>query len=202
MDEKTAWHDPDTLAFYDREAAAYAAKGAAEGQSLGDFLALLPTGAKILELGCGAGHDAAAMIAAGFDVTPTDGSPGLAAQAEQRLGRPVQVMKFAELAAVEAYDAVWANACLLHVPDAGLDDVLTRAHRALKSGGLFYAGFKAGDGGDRDSLGRYYNFPSRERLDGAYAAAGRWATRDVRVSQGGGYDGVPRTWLHVMATKG
>ena len=195
-------HDEDTLAFYDREAAAYAARKRGEPTRLHRFLEQLRPRARILELGCGGGQDAELMDAAGFDVTPTDGSAGLAAQAQARLGRPVRVMRFEELDETAAYDGVWANACLLHVPEDGLADVLARIHRALKPGGRFYAGFKSGDGGDRDSLGRYYNFPSEERLRAAYAAAGAWQPLDVTTGQGGGFDGVQRTWLHVLAVKG
>lgn len=194
-------HDEATLAFYDREAGAYAARKDQAGPHLAAFLEKLEPGAKILELGCGGGQDAAAMIAAGFDVTPTDGSAGLAQEAEKRLGRPVRVMKFAELDETQTYDAVWANACLLHVPEEGLPDVLGRIHRALRPGGRFYAGFKAGDGGARDSLGRYYNFPDEARLRAAYAAAGPWAQIELRHGQGGGFDGVMREWLHVEVAK-
>jgi len=194
-------HDEATLAFYDREAGAYAARKDQAGPHLAAFLEALAPGAKILELGCGGGQDAAAMIAAGFDVTPTDGSAGLAREAEKLLGRPVRVMKFAELDETAAYDGVWANACLLHVPEGGLGDVLGRIHRALKPGGRFYAGFKAGDGGGRDSLGRYYNFPDEARLRAAYAAAGPWTDLDLRHGKGGGFDGVMRDWLHVEAVK-
>ena len=195
-------HDADTLAFYDREAGVYAARTRGEPVRLRAFLEQLRPRAAILELGCGGGQDAELMSAAGFEVTATDGSAGLAAEAQARLGRPVRVMRFEELEDVAAYDAVWANACLLHVPEDGLADVLARIHRALKPGGRFYAGFKSGDGGDRDSLGRYYNFPSEERLRAAYAAAGAWEPLDVTTGQGGGFDGVQRTWLHVLAVKG
>ena len=194
-------HDEATLAFYDREAGAYAARKDQAGPHLAAFLGALTPGARILELGCGGGQDAAAMIAAGFDVAPTDGSAGLAREAEKRLGRPVRVMKFAELDETGAYDAVWANACLLHVPEDGLADVLGRIHRALKPGGRFYAGFKAGDGGGRDSLGRYYNFPDEARLRAAYQAAGSWAEIELRHGKGGGFDGVMRDWLHVEAVR-
>ena len=194
-------HDADTLAFYDREAAAYAARQRGAPVRLQAFLEQLRPRARILELGCGAGQDAELMTAAGFEVTPTDGSAGLAAEAEARLGRPVRVMRFEELDDVAAYDAVWANACLLHVPEDGLADVLARIHRALKPGGRFYAGFKSGDGGDRDSLGRYYNFPDEARLRAAYAAAGDWATLTITPGQGGGFDGVMRDWLFVDAVK-
>ncbi len=202
MTAQTPLHDADTLAFYDREAGVYAARARGEPVRLRAFLEQLRPRAAILELGCGGGQDAELMSAAGFEVTPTDGSAGLAAEAQARLGRPVRVMRFEELEDVAAYDAVWANACLLHVPADGLSDVLARIHRALKPGGRFYAGFKSGDGGDRDSLGRYYNFPSEERLRAAYAAAGTWQPLDVTTGQGGGFDGVQRTWLHVLAVKG
>ena len=202
MTTPTPLHDADTLAFYDREAGVYAARTRGEPVRLRAFLEQLRPRAAILELGCGGGQDAELMSAAGFEVTATDGSAGLAAEAQARLGRPVRVMRFEELEDVAAYDAVWANACLLHVPEDGLADVLARIHRALKPGGRFYAGFKSGDGGDRDSLGRYYNFPSEERLRAAYAAAGAWEPLDVTTGQGGGFDGVQRTWLHVLAVKG
>ena len=194
-------HDADTLAFYDREAAAYAARQRGAPVRLQAFLEQLRPRARILELGCGAGQDAELMTAAGFEVTPTDGSAGLAAEAEARLGRPVRVMRFEELDETAAYDGVWANACLLHVPEDGLADVLTRIHRALKPGGRFHTGFKAGDGGGRDSLGRYYNFPDEARLRAAYGAAGDWATLTITPGQGGGFDGVMRDWLFVDAVK-
>ena len=57
-------HDEATLAFYDREAGAYAARKDRAGPHLAAFLEKLEPGAKILELGCGGGQDAAAMIAA------------------------------------------------------------------------------------------------------------------------------------------
>lgn len=194
------FHDPDTLAFYDREAVAYAGRREAVSRALFDFLARVPPGGRILELGCGGGQDAGAMLAEGFDVDATDGSPGLAAQAERRIGRPVRVMLFEELEAVAAYDAVWANASLLHVPLDGLAAVLARVRRALKPGGLFYAGYKAGDGGGRDALGRYFNYPTEQSLRAAYDAAGPWGELEVRSGPGGGYDRVPRMWLHILAT--
>ncbi|MCX7586686.1 class I SAM-dependent methyltransferase [Phenylobacterium sp. 58.2.17] len=195
-------HDADTLAFYDREAAAYAARQRGAPVRLQAFLEQLRPRARILELGCGAGQDAELMTTAGFEVTPTDGSAGLAAEAEARLGRPVRVMRFEELDETAAYDGVWANACLLHVPEDGLAAVLARIHRALKPGGRFHTGFKAGDGGGRDSLGRYYNFPDEARLRAAYAAAGDWAALTITPGKGGGFDGVMRDWLFVDAVRG
>lgn len=195
-------HDPETLAFYDREAKAYAARRLVKSNPrLDAFIAALAPGAAVLELGCGGGQDAAVMLAAGLALTPTDGSPGLARQAEERLGVPVRLMRFDELDEHGLYDGVWANACLLHVPTAALPDVLTRIWRSLKPGGIFAASYKSGTGDDRDSLGRFYNFPARETLEAAYRAAGAWAGPDIAEGQGGGYDKVERTWLFCTAVK-
>jgi SAM-dependent methyltransferase len=200
--KKQSLHDGPTIAFYDREAVKYAEQMSdARSEKLAAFLGHLKPTARILELGCGGGRDTQAMIAAGFDVTPTDGSRRLARIAQMRLGRDVKVMRFDQLAFVDAFDAVWANACLLHVPVAGLSAVLSRIHRALRSGGTFYANYKAGSGSDRDRLGRYYNFPSREELETTYANSAPWSSLRFEVGKGGGYDGVERTWLHCFAMK-
>lgn len=198
----TAGEDRATLAFYASEAAVYATGGdQAPSPHLADFLAGLPAGARILELGCGGGRDSAAMIAAGFAVEPSDGCPEMAAQAERRLGRPVRVMRFAELDAEERYDGVWANAALLHVPRANLAGVLARIRRALVPGGLFAASYKGGGGEGRDRLGRYFNFPDRDWLREAYDRAGDWASIDIVSRRGGGYDGVERDWHLVTVRK-
>lgn len=190
--------DPQTLSWYDAQAQAYAARPRSVAyRELAEFLALLPPGGKVLELGCGGGQDAGEMIRRGHDVTPTDGSPGLAAQAEARLGRPVRVMRFDELEAVAAYDGVWANACLLHVGLAELPAILARIRRALKPGGVFMASYKAGSGGARDSHGRFFNFPSERELAEAYAASGDWVMLEARRRLGGSYDQVPQEWLGV-----
>lgn len=195
-------HDPTTLAFYDREAQAYSARRQAKlNPRLEAFIAALPSGAAVLELGCGGGQDAAMMLAAGLAVTPTDGSPGLARQAEERLGVPVRLMRFDELDDREHYDGVWANACLLHVPTPALPDILGRIRRALRPGGRFAASYKAGSGDGRDDLGRFYNFPTRATLEAAYAAASGWASLDIEEGEGGGYEKVARTWLFCTAVK-
>src|SRR5512147_2040703 len=95
-------YDPDTISFYDREAIAYS-RSSKPSRQLASFIASLRVGAKVLELGCGAGHDAEALLAAGLEVTATDASTGLAALASLRIGRPVRVMRFDELNDVDAF---------------------------------------------------------------------------------------------------
>lgn len=201
----------DTLSFYAREAQAYAARPRfAPGRSrsasdvalrMDAFLAGLPPGGGVLELGCGTGEDTILMRARGFTVRPTDGSPEMAKEAASRLGHPVAVLLFQDLDEHAQYDGVWANACLLHVPRADFGDVLQRIATALKSGGSLYASFKAGEKDGADKFGRYYNYPDERWLESAFAQNGAWRRISIQTAQGGGSEDAPTRWLHVLAQK-
>ncbi|SFH85275.1 class I SAM-dependent methyltransferase [Bradyrhizobium sp. cf659] len=193
--------DETTLQFYRHNAAAYAGWAKAPSTRLSGFLALLPPAGAILELGCGAGNHSAVMLAEGFSVRATDGSPEMAEIASQRLGHPVEAMRFDELDAHDAYDGVWASACLLHVPRDELAGILARIHRALRPSGVFYASYKMGEGDGRDSLGRYYNYPPRDWLEATYASAGPWITlsSDTNVIQS--FDETPANMLNLVVRK-
>jgi len=193
--------DDDTLQFYRRNAEAYAGWAKAPSTRLKGFLAMLPAGGSILELGCGAGNHSAEMLAAGFTLRATDGSPEMAEIAARRLGHPVETMLFDQLDEHDAFDGVWASACLLHVPRDELAGILGRIHRALKPAGLFYASFKVGEGDGRDSLGRYYNYPSPEWLQATYAQAGAWQSVSSGTSEIKSFDDAPATMLHVVVRK-
>jgi SAM-dependent methyltransferase len=194
--------DDATLRFYRDNAQAYADWAKAPSTRLVRFLALLPAAGSVLELGCGAGNHSAEMLAAGFAVHATDGSPEMAEVASRRLGRPVRTLLFHELDEQDAYDGVWASACLLHVPRDELTAILARIHRALKPSGVFYASFKVGEGDGRDSLGRYYNYPSPAWLAASYAAAAGWTSLSTDTSEIKSFDAAPATMLHLMVRKG
>lgn len=193
--------DEETLQFYRNNAQSYADWAKAPSTRLRAFLALLPPDGSILELGCGAGNHSAVMLEAGFAVRATDGSPEMAEIASRRLGHPVEAMMFHQLDAQDAYDGVWASACLLHVPREELAGILGRIHRALKPSGAFYASFKIGSSDGRDNLGRYYNYPSPGWLQSTYAAAGAWdsLTSDTSVIQS--FDRTPANMLHLVVRK-
>ncbi len=193
--------DERTLRFYADNAATYAQhRTGPSGERLEMFLSALQPGARILELGCGNGMDAAHMLARGFDVDATDGTPELVAEAKKRIGEHARVLRFEALDADAAYDAVWACASLLHVPAQTLPDVLGRIHRALRPGGVFVASFKGGAGEGRDGMGRYYNYPTSEALLAAYAAAG-WTDLMLETNMGSGFDALPTEWLWMTAKK-
>lgn len=186
--------DPATLAWYQEQAPRYVSKicGPAN-RHLDPFLDRLAPGARILELGCGAGQDAAHMAARGFIVDPTDATEAMVQLARQTHGVPARQTRFAELDAEAVYDAVWAHACLIHVPRADFPDILARIRRALRPGGWHFANFKLGDGEGRDPLGRLHNFPDEAWLEQAYRDAG-FEPIDAETYRGEGADGVVREW--------
>ncbi|OKO88130.1 SAM-dependent methyltransferase [Bradyrhizobium sp. NAS80.1] len=194
--------DEETLQFYRGNAEAYARREITSRRArLTAFLAWLAPGASILELGCGAGGDTAEMLARGFAVRATDGSPEMADVASRRLGRRVETLLFEDLDKIEAYDAVWANACLLHVPRPELANVLARIWRALKPAGHFYASYKAGEVAGRDTLNRYYNYPSPDWLRATYAEAGGWNGLSIETGDVIGFDDKKASMLFVVAQK-
>jgi SAM-dependent methyltransferase len=193
--------DRQTLQFYGSNAQAYAEREVTKHSRLIRFLALLAPGATVLELGCGAGADSAEMLARGFDVHPTDGSPEMASIASRRLGRPVETLLFHDLNQVEAYDGVWANACLLHVARSELAKILAQIWRALRPAGYFYASFKTGAAEGRDKLNRYYNYPTPDWLRATYTEAGNWRSLSIETGEVRGFDDKLAEMLFVVAQK-
>ena len=120
---------------------------------------------------------------------------------QRRLGRTVETLLFHDLAEVEAYDGVWANACLLHVPRDELADIVGLIWRALKPEGVFFASYKTGDADGRDTLNRYYNYPSPDWLRATYAEAGKWSSLSIESGEVKGFDDKMASMLFVVARK-
>jgi len=195
--------DAATLRFYDQEASIYAAAVPGTGEAaLRRFAARLPVPGRVLEIGCGGGHDAAWMMARGLKVTATDASAAMAAEAARRLGVDVRVMAAEDLDETAAFDGIWAAASLLHVPKASLAGVFRHIATALVPGGQLYCSFKAsdGDGEGRDELGRYYNYPSPDELRALVEDSGL-RILDFEKDAGSGYDGRAARWLSVWAAR-
>jgi 2-polyprenyl-3-methyl-5-hydroxy-6-metoxy-1,4-benzoquinol methylase len=194
--------DAMTLEFYDVNARSYV--GARPEEISADLLGFLPrlkTGASILELGCGSGLDAAEMERLGFNVTPTDGSPSMAAIASEKLGRKIEVLRFEDVNSEGQYDAVVACASLLHVPIQGLPQALQRIWTSLKPGGWHFASFKTNGHAAHDEHGRYYNYLGRDEAATAYRSAGDWQTLHFENYDGVGHFSAPARWLTVTAQK-
>ena len=186
--------DPATIRYYEQAAPHYTfGTGQAPSRHLDGFLDRLDAGAHVLELGCGGGRDAARIVERGFRLDATDGTPAMVHKANERFGVGARMMRFDQIKAIQAYDAVWAHACLLHVPRAQLPGVLHAIHRALRDDGLHFANYKLGEAEGRDRLGRLTNLPGQDWLVQTYLNAG-FAMIDTERYRGKGADGTRRDW--------
>ena len=165
------------------------------------FLALLPKGAHILDLGCGSGRDSLCFIQQGFQVTAVDGSLELAKFASELIGQEVIVADFKDLELPpSSFDAIWASASLLHVHSEDLPGILAKVIDFAKPGAIFYMSFKYGDyEGERG--GRYYTDLDEARFADFLQKSGRhleiieqWVAKDVRPEK-------PGLWLNTLARK-
>lgn len=186
--------DTATIDYYEANAPHYTLSfGLAPSRHLDAFLDRLDPGARILELGCGAGRDSARIVERGFELDATDGTPAMVRKANERFDVGARHMRFDQLDAETEYDAVWAHACLIHVARAEFPAVLSSINRALRDGGWHYANFKLGDAEGRDLLGRLHNFPEEAWLVEQYKAAG-FTLIESETYRGEGADGTVRDW--------
>lgn len=165
------------------------------------FLELIKPCVRILDAGCGVGRDAQYFESLGHQVTAIDGSSEMVNLASQLLKIPAKQMFFHEMTFSEEFDAVWAAASLIHVPPVGLQDVIGRIHRALKSQGIFFATLKHG-AGEYTQEGRtfYYLTESSLRpfLESQFEIIKIWTNPDLSRHLAHSPDGL---WLNVLARK-
>lgn len=127
------------------------------------FLAYVPSGAIILDAGCGSGRDALAFKRLGYPVHAFDASEALAHKASELLGQPVARQSFEQFDEVARYGGIWACASLLHLPEKKLPDAFERLWNALLPGGVLYCSFKFGDR-ERVKDGRHFTDANEARL--------------------------------------
>lgn len=109
------------------------------GAALVELLAPRP-GEHVLDLGCGTGHLTAQIAEAGATVLGVDSSPEMIAEARRtHPSLPFEVADARALDFAGAFDAVFSNAVLHWVKDAGA--VAVGVARALKPAGRFVAEF-------------------------------------------------------------
>lgn len=137
-------------AHYEAHAAAYveALLGHDTADSRRRFLAAIGKHpADLLDLGCGPGRDLKAFAAAGHRATGLEGAPTLAAAARAHSGCPVWERDLADpRLPAEAFDGVFAQAVLFHVPTAALPALLAAVRGTLRPGGVLYACDPTGSG--------------------------------------------------------
>lgn len=164
------------------------------------FLDKLPSGASILDFGCGSGRDTKYFHEMGYEVEAIDGSEELCRFASEYSGVEVKHMLFQELSEEEKYDAIWACSSILHLSYEELVDVMFKMAVALKTNGIIYTSFKYGEF-EGEKNGRYFIDMTEERFRNllekisGLAIEEIWITSDVRPGRG------EEKWLNLFLRK-
>lgn len=129
--------------------------------------------AKVLEIGCGDGRDAAEIVKRAADYVGVDPSKGLLAIARKSLPDA----KFVQSDALNydypgEVDVIFAFASLLHVDKDDMQQVLKKASESLRAGGIYYISLKEkADYGEEIKIDKYgerkfyfYNLPIIRKL--------------------------------------
>lgn len=140
-----------TLGHYNQNAEAFW-KGTKDHdvvQNYEAFLAPFPKDKKldILDLGCGPGRDVNYFQSLGHRPVGLDGSEVFCNMARNRTSCPILHQKFLSLALpTHAFDGIFANASLFHVPSQELPRVLNGLNVALRPGGIIFLSNPRGNG--------------------------------------------------------
>jgi len=127
---------------------------------------------RILDLGCGPGRDLTAFQARGHRPVGLDGAASFVHMARERTGAEVWHQDFLALdLPAAAFDGVFANATLFHVPGQELARVLRELWACLRPGGVLFASNPRGaneEGWNGSRYGRYHDLEGwRETALGA-----------------------------------
>lgn len=193
----------DTIGYYNRNAAEFAAQSASVDMEpiYRRFLPHVRAGGRILDAGCGVGRDALAFVERGYEVVAIDASDGMVRLARERVGdrAVVHLMPFQDVHWRNAFDAIWTCASLLHVPVASFPAITMRFASALRPAGAWYMSFEVGTGA-RVAGGRLFVDHDEETLRLVLGATPvelieTWISVDARPERSN------ERWLNLIARR-
>ncbi|HEY8730315.1 MAG TPA: methyltransferase domain-containing protein [Acidothermaceae bacterium] len=192
-------HGDTTLASYEAAAALYRAHSSpsdAMTAFLDRVVVTVGVGQHVLELGSGHGWDAAYLESHGLLVTRTDGAIAFV-EMMRADGYIAHLLDIRRDDFGGPYDAVLADAVLLHLSRAEFADAIARAHDAVAAGGVLAVTLKVGDGEAWSTaklgLPRFFTYWREPAVRVLLEAAG-WIVDSIDD-----VDGNTEPWLYVLA---
>ena len=168
-----------------------------------EWVAGLPRGASVLDLGCGGGQDAQVLRRKGYRVVGMDLTAAFLRVAREAVpSLPLVRADMRELPfRVASFDGIWAAASLIHLPKADATRVLKALRVLAKPGATLAAtltyGTKSGLLAKGWMPGRYFARWKKDELAGALRRAG-WQVLSLRVVSNQERKG---RWINVIARR-
>jgi SAM-dependent methyltransferase len=172
----------------------YATVNADMGGTYVDFLAYIPQGGRILDVGFGSGRDLAYFSKQGYLAHGIDLVEEFVLRARKE-GLSAKLGNFHDLPFKEEFDGIWACASLLHSDNLPL--AFENLSRALKVGGVFYLSMKYGKGKGMDGE-RFYQYVDEEMLISLAKNSGLTVEKITKTEDALGRSQV---WLNVILHK-
>lgn len=125
------------------------------------YLANVPAGASILDLGCGPGHKSAYFASRGYQVTGVDLSDTMIEIAKRSVPNAAfEVLDMYELPAIgRTFDSVFVCASLLHIPKKDVIHILLSVAAILNPGGTCYVSVKERrEGSEEESVATEHDY--------------------------------------------
>ena len=121
------------------------------------------SGGVILDVGFGSGRDMLYFRSKGYEVEGIDPEQAFV---DHALSLGLHVIKADALSyrPDKAYDGIWANASLLHLPREKMKQAIERLKGMLSDKGILFISLKKGIGESIDALGRPMTYVSEEEL--------------------------------------
>jgi SAM-dependent methyltransferase len=200
--------DRVTLETYDRFAPNYTSRYFAT-RALDDemerFLSYLPPTPRILDAGCGPGHQSLYFTGNGALAVGLDYSFPMLREGKTRVSNLTLVQGDLLMLPFppNSFDGIWARASLLHMDARSQRAALGEFHRVLREEGILYAAVRQGEGEELRTelqmgveLRRYFRFWQPGDWHRMIQSAG------FTLLESGIEDGDPEDWLWVYARRG
>jgi len=183
--------DEQTIQAYSNNHAEFIAKYDSACGGIADYFATsFPSGAKVLDIGCGSGRDLRILHEMGYTADGIDPCPEFVESISNRMcqyGATVEVASLPSLKSVEdgSYDAVLCSAVLMHLPEEQLFDAAFSIRRIFhEKGRLLISIPLQGEGATLESDGRLFNGVSPDQIELLFERIGfrlisRWDSEDA-----------------------